>query len=54
MWQADEKDDVADPATWRKACPNLGVTVDEGEYRRERYCLPPPVILPAARLSKSG
>lgn len=35
MWQAGEKDDIKDPATWRKAQPNLGVTVSEDEYRRD-------------------
>lgn len=35
MWQAGEKDDIKDPATWRKAQPNLGVTVSEEEYRRD-------------------
>lgn len=35
MWQAGEKDDIKDPATWRKAQPNLGVSVSEDEYRRD-------------------
>jgi phage terminase large subunit-like protein len=35
FWQASPDDDIAAPATWRKACPNLGVTVDESEYRRD-------------------
>lgn len=35
MWQADEKDDIKDVATWRKAQPNLGVSVSEDEYRRD-------------------
>jgi phage terminase large subunit-like protein len=35
MWQADVDDDIRDPATWRKAQPNLGVSVSEDEYRRD-------------------
>src|SRR5882672_6492641 len=35
MWQADFEDDIKDPATWRKAQPNLGISVDENEYRRD-------------------
>lgn len=36
IFAADEKDDPADPATWRKANPNLGVTIKEA-YLREKY-----------------
>jgi phage terminase large subunit-like protein len=35
MWQADPEDDIKEPATWRKAQPNLGVSVSEDEYRRD-------------------
>lgn len=35
MWMPGEKDDIADSATWRKAQPNLGVTVSEDEYKRD-------------------
>lgn len=35
MWQAGADDDIKDPATWRKAQPNLNVSVSEDEYRRD-------------------
>jgi phage terminase large subunit-like protein len=35
VWQAGEEDDIKDPATWRKAQPNLGVSVSEEEYARD-------------------
>jgi phage terminase large subunit-like protein len=33
--EADEKDDPWDPATWRKANPNLGVSIDAVEVENE-------------------
>lgn len=35
VYRADPKDDLDDPATWRKANPSLGVTIDESDFRRE-------------------
>jgi phage terminase large subunit-like protein len=35
VWEASVKDDWMSPATWRKANPNLGVTVSEEWMRRE-------------------
>lgn len=35
VWEADPSDDWADPATWRKANPNLGVSVSEEYLERE-------------------
>lgn len=35
MWQAGAEDDITDAATWRKAQPNLNVSVSEDEYRRD-------------------
>jgi phage terminase large subunit-like protein len=35
VYRADPKDDLSDPATWRKANPSLGVTIDEDEFARE-------------------
>lgn len=47
MWQADEKDDITDPTTWRKAQPNLGVSVSEDDYRRDlQKALTTPRYLP--------
>lgn len=47
MWQADPEDDIADPATWRKAQPNMGVSVSEDEYRRDlQKALTTPRYLP--------
>ncbi|MBV8782223.1 MAG: terminase large subunit [Phycisphaerae bacterium] len=47
MWQAGEEDDIKDVATWRKAQPNLGVSVSEDEYRRDlQKALATPRYLP--------
>jgi phage terminase large subunit-like protein len=47
MWQAGEDDNIADPATWRKAQPNLGVSVTEDDYRRDlQKALTTPRYLP--------
>jgi phage terminase large subunit-like protein len=35
VWQADEKDDIHSVETWRKAQPNLGISVSEDDYRRD-------------------
>lgn len=35
VWEASAKDDWMSPETWRKANPNLGVTVSEDWFRRE-------------------
>lgn len=35
IFAADEDDDWTDPATWRKANPSLGITVQEDYYRQE-------------------
>ncbi len=35
MWQADAEDDITKPETWRKAQPNMGVSVSEDEYARD-------------------
>lgn len=35
VFAADEDDDWTDPATWRKANPSLGITVQEDYYRQE-------------------
>lgn len=35
VYEADREDDWADPAVWRKANPNLGVSVSEEYLRRE-------------------
>ena len=35
VYRADPRDDIDDPATWRKANPSLGVTMDEDEFRRK-------------------
>ena len=47
MWQADEQDDIKSPATWRKAQPNLNVSVSEAEYERDlQKALTTPRYLP--------
>lgn len=47
MWQAGEDDDIKDVKTWRKAQPNLGVSVSEDEYRRDlQKALTTPRYLP--------
>lgn len=47
MWQAGDEDDIHDPATWRKAQPNMGVSVSEDEYRRDlQKALTTPRYLP--------
>jgi len=47
MWQADPDDDITNPATWRKAQPNLGVSVSEDEYTRDlQKALTTPRYLP--------
>lgn len=35
MWMAEESDDIHDPATWRKAQPNMGISVSEDQYARD-------------------
>jgi phage terminase large subunit-like protein len=35
LWEANDKDDWTSPATWKKANPNLGVSVTEEYLRRE-------------------
>lgn len=35
VYRALPTDDIDDPATWRKANPSLGVTIDEDDFRRE-------------------
>jgi phage terminase large subunit-like protein len=55
MWQAGEKDDIKNPATWRKAQPNLGVSVSEDEYRRDlQKALEVPRYLPVFKQLSRG
>lgn len=35
VYRADTKDDVDDPATWRKANPSLGVTITEAQFKAD-------------------
>jgi phage terminase large subunit-like protein len=35
VYRALPTDDIDDPATWRKANPSLGVTIDEDDFRHE-------------------
>lgn len=35
VYRADPKDDLDDPAVWRKANPSLGETIDEAKFRAE-------------------
>mgnify|MGYP000979654044 CR=1 FL=1 len=35
VYRALESDDIDDPATWRKANPSLGVTINEEDFARE-------------------
>ena len=40
-WSAGEDDDAADPATWAKANPGLGIRITEEYVRREQASLSP-------------
>ena len=40
-WAASPGDDPVDPATWRKANPALGITIDESVFAEDQRTLPP-------------
>ena len=40
QWAADPEDDPADPATWRRCMPALGITVDEATIAADLTSMP--------------